>query len=142
MKRVETERDVSRGLLEALFRDSGIGATFLDVEGRYERVNERLAALHDMTPEEHVGRTIEEVIPDIAPMVRSRLELAIARGETLTTEITGEMPAEPGVRHTFSANFVPVRDEQDEIVGCAVMVIDITERKRAEDRAALIAAAA
>ncbi|MCW3063553.1 MAG: putative sensor protein [Solirubrobacterales bacterium] len=142
MKRLETERDVSRGLLEALFRDSGIGAAFFDVEGRYERINPRLAALHRLTPEEHVGLTLEEVVPDIAPAIRARLDLAIAKGETLTTEITGEMPAEPGVRRTWTANFVPVRDETDEIIGCAVMVSDVTERKRAEDRTAFIAEAA
>jgi PAS domain S-box-containing protein len=141
-RRMEIERDVSRGLLEALLRDGGIGVAFLDVEGRYERVNDRLAEMHDLSASDHVGRTVEEVIPDIAPAVRASLAGAVERGETLTTEIVGEMPDQPGVRRAWTANLVPVRDENDEIVGCASIVLEVTARKRAEDRAALIAEAA
>jgi PAS domain-containing protein len=79
-RRMEIERDVSRGLLEALLRDGGIGVAFLDVEGRYERVNDRLADMHDLSASEHLGRTVEEVIPDIAPAVRASLARAVERG--------------------------------------------------------------
>jgi PAS domain S-box-containing protein len=141
-QRTETDKDVSRGLLEALFRDSGVGVAFFDVEGRYERVNDRLAAMHDMPAEAHIGMPLEEVVPDIAGAVRTAIETAVGRGETVTVEITGEMPDQPGVRRAWNANFVPVRDEADTIAGCASIVVEVTARKRAEDRAALVAAAA
>jgi PAS domain S-box-containing protein len=142
LKRADTERDVSRELLEALFRDGGIGVAFFDRDGRYERVNDRLAAMHNLAPEDHIGRPVEDVVPDIAAAVRASLAEAVARAEAVTTEITGEMADKPGVPRTWNANIVPVRGDDDEILGCAAIVIDVTERKRAEARAALIAEAA
>ena len=52
--------------LEALYRASDAGLALLDRELRYLRLNERLAAMNGAPLEAHLGRTVREVVPDLA----------------------------------------------------------------------------
>ena len=52
--------------LEHLYRTAPVGLCLLDKDLRYLRINERLAAINGRPISEHLGRTLREVIPDIA----------------------------------------------------------------------------
>src|SRR5579864_304728 len=57
------EAQRSEALLDALYSGAPIGLGFLDRELRFVRVNEELARINDRSPEDHIGRTIAEVVP-------------------------------------------------------------------------------
>ncbi|MGG7380557.1 PAS domain-containing protein, partial [Escherichia coli] len=66
---------------------------FFDRDGRYVRVNDALAELNGVPSDAHIGRTVEEVLPEIAPSVRGHIEQALAGGEPVAvTEVARPQP--------------------------------------------------
>ena len=55
----------SFALLDTLFGSAPIGLGFLDLQGRYVRVNDRLAEINGVPAAAHAGRTIDELVPDL-----------------------------------------------------------------------------
>ena len=120
-------------LLDSLFAASPVGLAFWDADLRYQRINESLAAINGLGVEEHIGRTIDEVLPEVGPEIEEMLRRVRDTGEAVVDlEIRGSTPAAPGVERTWLASYYPVRDDDGQIVGVGAVVSDITERKRAE----------
>ena len=55
--------------LEQIYHAAPVGLAVLDAEFRFQRINRRLAALNGVSVEEHLGRSLEEVIPEAAPAI-------------------------------------------------------------------------
>ena len=119
--------------LHAIYDGVPVGLCFLDRNLRYVSVNKRLAEINHTPIALHLGRTVAEVIPDLFPKFESYLRRALL-GEPITgLEIREPNPGQPGQFTTWLISYQPARDEVDEVVGISVSVIDITERKRAEE---------
>ena len=123
----------TRAILDALQSSAPIGFLFLDREFRYVRVNEKVASIHgSVSVQEHLGHTVAE----IAPALWSELEWAYRRvldtGEpVLNVELSGPTAEDPGHEHSWLESIYPVSVGM-EIIGLGVVLIDVTERKRAE----------
>lgn len=109
-------------LLEVV-RGARIGLALVDVEGRYLYVNDVLAAIHGWRPEQHVGLTIRDVMPEIAPAVDDLIRRAVDSGEPV---VGASVSADRGA---WEASYVPVRI--DDRPGVGILVADISERERA-----------
>ena len=110
-----------------------VGLAFLDTELRYVRINAALAAINGRPAEEHIGRRIEEVLPELADVLVPIYRRVLETGEpVLDRELTAELPSRGHVRHVL-ASWFPVRVAGD-IAGVGAVVIDITDRKDAELR--------
>lgn len=136
-ERVRTERALRRSeqYLDMLYRESPVGLAFVDAELRFVRVNEQLARINGKSVEEHLGRTVPEVAPDLWPTLEPIYRRVLEEGrEIREVEITGERPATPGVEGNWLASYVPVRGPDGRILGVNLAVVDITERRRAEER--------
>ncbi|MEW6753786.1 MAG: chemotaxis protein CheB [Candidatus Latescibacterota bacterium] len=130
----ELRRTVSE--LELIYNGAPAGLCLLDAELRYVRINERLAAMNGRPVAEHVGRTVRDVVPHVADAVEADLRRVLASGQAmLDMEGTGLMPVAGGRPAHWLASFLPVKSPDGAIVGLSVMVQDITERRRAQDRA-------
>ena len=120
-------------LLEALQTAAPVGFGFVDRDLRYLRVNETLAAMNGAPVSAHIGRTAEDLVPalwdQIEPVYRSVLE---SGQPALDLEFQGGTPGTEGQVRYWLVNCYPVRMDA-ELVGLGIVVIDITERKRAED---------
>jgi PAS domain S-box-containing protein len=131
-KRVEDERNQSLALVDALFSGAPIGLAFWDTELRYQRVNDSLAAMNGIPVDEHIGRPLLDVVPDLTG-VAAILRQVVDTGNPVTEiEVTGETPAQPGVARHWLASYYPVSGAHGEVVGVGGAVLDITTRKRAE----------
>ncbi len=131
----------SMDLLENLYQAAPIGLGFVDTEFRYQRVNEHLAAINGASVEEHIGRTVVEVLGDLGAEVMPLFERAILEEVTLHGQPEGETPADPGVAHHWESTYAPVRLE-GRVVGASIVVRDISNRRRIEARSAFLARAA
>jgi len=67
--------------LEHLYDTAPVGLSLVDCELRYLRVNKRLAEMNGKPVSAHIGRTIREVLPEIATSVEGRLRRVIETGE-------------------------------------------------------------
>ena len=54
-----------------------IGLCYFDADLRYVEINEWLAALNGLTPAEHLGRTIRDILPSVADGVERQLRQVI-----------------------------------------------------------------
>jgi len=91
-----------------------------------------LAAVNDGTPEDRLGKTIEEVIPDIWPQLKEIHRRVIDTNmPMLNGEASGATAADPGRTHYWLINLyrVPVAGE---VIGISIVVVDITDRKALE----------
>ena len=118
--------------LNNLYRTAPVGLCLLDTELRYVRINERLAAMNGKSVEEHIGHSLDEVIPEAARELESVYQRVIETGEALFgVEVTTATPAWTG---TVLVSYCPVKTGDGTVVGVSTVVQDITERKRAEER--------
>ena len=109
----------------------------LDAELRYLRINERLAEINGLPVSEHLGRTLREVLPELADQAEPWLRDVLETGEALRdVEITVEThDGEPGER-TRVENWYPMTDADGHVYGINIVVEDVTERKRVEQELA------
>lgn len=119
--------------LEAIYQCAPIGLASFDTDLRYRRINQRLADIGGLPPEAHIGRTIRETVPAMAPLIEEAAKAVLA-GQTFVSgrEISGETRAQPGVMRYFNDHWYTVFDAEGKVSGCGVVVDEITERKKIE----------
>lgn len=118
--------------IETIYQSAPIGLSVLDPDLRFMRINERLAKMNGFSIEAHIGRKVQDLLPNLADAAEQLLRPILATGEpVLNIEITGETPAQPGVQRTWLESFLPLKDGE-RIIGISVVCEEITERKRAQ----------
>ncbi len=121
--------------IEQVYQYSPVGLVLMDMDYRFVRINERMAEINGLPVEAHIGRTLREVLPDLADYIMELYRPVYERAEpVLNVELQGQTPKEPGVQRYWLANFFPFRSEAGEVAGLIGAVVDITERKRQEAR--------
>ena len=132
------EADRTTAILDALYGAAPVGLGFWDRDLRYVRVNEALAEINERPAQDHVGRTFQEVVPQLAhllePMARRVLE---TRQPVIALELTAGTPSTPDAPRHWLASYYPVLSADDEPLGVGCVVEEITERRRAEQRTEL-----
>ncbi len=120
--------------IEATYRRAPVGLCVLDGRLRYVRLNEHMAEINGIPTDAHIGRTLREIVPDLADQAEPALRRIIATGEpVLDIEISGETAARPGVRRTWTESWLPLKDADGAVIGINIVAEEITDRKRAEE---------
>jgi PAS domain S-box-containing protein len=119
--------------LQAIYDAAPIGLCVFDRRCRYLRINDHLAEINGIPASEHIGRTIREVVPDLADEAEKIFNRVLERGQTvLDIELSGTTPAQPGVQRTWNEHWLPLKDPAGQVIGVAVTAEETTQRKRAE----------
>jgi PAS domain S-box-containing protein len=134
--------DQSLAFLNSLYA-APVGLGFWDTDLRFVRINQTLAAISGLPPEEHIGRTLAEVLPELGPPLADLFRKVMQTGEPVTDfEISGETAAQPGETRHWLASYYPVIGPEGETLGVGAAVRDVTERRRlAIEREAALARA-
>ncbi|HEY9802470.1 MAG TPA: PAS domain S-box protein [Leptolyngbyaceae cyanobacterium] len=128
--KIQLQRQLAE--IETIYQSAPIGLNVLDTDLRFVRINERLAQINGFPVEAHIGRTVRELLPDLADAAEQLLLPILATGEPVVNiEITGETPAQPGVQRTWLESFLPLKDGNS-IIGISTVCEEITDRKQAE----------
>jgi PAS domain S-box-containing protein len=130
--REQQRRSAEAGaLLDTLIDQAPIGVGFFDREGRYVRVNDALAELNGVPAADHIGRRVDEVLPEIADDVRANIDRALSDGPVANSELARPQP--DGGLHHYLVSYYPVRLAGGEALGVGVTVLDISARVRAAE---------
>lgn len=124
-EKAATDRALAQ--LDALVRNAPYSIAFLDHDLRPVRVNETFARATRMAVEDHFGRRLPELVPDLPSDLVAEYQGVLAGGPPVVGRLVfgGERVWE------VSAFQVPLADDQ---VGLGVIGQDVTERQRAEER--------
>ncbi|GAA2749531.1 SpoIIE family protein phosphatase [Kitasatospora cinereorecta] len=122
------ERDLA--VRDALFEQSPLGIAILDTELRYTAVNQTLADMNGIPPEEHVGRTTGETLPErAADEITAIQRQVLATGEpVIDVTLSSPVTARSGFR---SISYSRMTDRSGRVLGISGTVMDVTERYRA-----------
>lgn len=128
----------SNDLLNSFFNaasSAAIGLCIHDRELRFVQINQALADMNGYSIEAHLGKTTTELLPELALIINPLIRQVLITGEPiLNIEITTEVPSQPGVIGYWLASYFPILNSNGstETVGVGVIVIEISDRKRAE----------
>jgi PAS domain S-box-containing protein len=115
-------------VLSVLLDAAPVGFAYYDRERRYVHINQSLAAANGATPAEHIGRTIAEMVPEVAPHAEPLIDRVLATGEAvLNLEMEGRAEAD-GSPTFWRTGWYPVRSTTDgSCTGVAVVATDISD---------------
>jgi PAS domain S-box-containing protein len=119
--------------IEDLFSQVPAGLCVVDRDLRFMRINGRLSEINGIAVTGHLGRTVREVLPDLADDLEPLFLSVLDTGEpVLQREIHGTTPARPGAVREWLASYYPlmVGGRVDAVSG---IVIEMTEQKQAQE---------
>jgi two-component system, sensor histidine kinase and response regulator len=119
--------------LELLYRMTPVGLALMDKDFRFLRINERLAVINGKPVREHIGHTLREIIPSLAPEIEAIVERVFASGEPVSDlESHRATPADPAKERDWLKSYYPVKSSDGIPRYVGVVVQEITERKKVE----------
>ncbi|MEU0271760.1 SpoIIE family protein phosphatase [Streptomyces sp. NPDC006307] len=142
----QVERDLA--LSVRLVDQSPIGLAVLGPDLRYVAVNAALERIDGLSSEEHLGRTVGEVLPYLdADRTEAAMRRVLETGvPLLDRQVVGRAPADPDHDHAWSVSMYRLEDVAGRAIGLAISVVDVTDRyrataeaERARDRLAVVA---
>ena len=87
-----------------------------------------LASINDKPVEDHIGRSIHEIIPEIAPNVESICRRVIETGKPiLNLEVRVSAPARPEEEKNWLVSYYPLKDDYGRVQAVSTIVQDITD---------------
>ncbi|HEY9431733.1 MAG TPA: PAS domain S-box protein [Blastocatellia bacterium] len=120
--------------VEAIYATAPVGLCFVDTDLTYLSMNERMAEIDGRSVEEHMGRTVREIMPEVADAVEPVLRKVIETGEpVMNLERSTATALDPGVVRHFIASYYPIKNGGGRVLGVNVVVMEITERKKIEE---------
>src|SRR5690606_24348707 len=84
-ERMRAEQVIDEQLAEIVFHydNAPVGLASLDTDLRFLRINPLMAGLNGLPAAEHLGRTMAEVVPDMAAQARQLADTILATGKAI-----------------------------------------------------------
>ena len=115
--------------VERLYAIAPVGLCYFDLDLRFLYINQWLARINGLQVEAHLGRTIDDVLKDVAVGVVPQLRQVIQTGEPIIEgRVEAETAAHPGESRHYMHNYYPDKGKYGTVVGVSCVVQDITER--------------
>ncbi|TAD75310.1 MAG: diguanylate cyclase [Oscillatoriales cyanobacterium] len=119
--------------LSGFFSSSSIGMGIVDDEMCYLRINQVLADINCLPVQDHLGKRVQDVIPELASELIPYFQAVFSSGlPQLSKETSREIPQHSGVIRTWLSSYFPIFDRDRQLFRVGFVVMDITDRKRLE----------
>ncbi|MGE0081317.1 MAG: EAL domain-containing protein [Thiohalomonadaceae bacterium] len=123
------------GELEAIYQSMPVGIAVLDRDLRYLRINARLARLYGRSVEDHLNKSVREVVPWLADTAEALVRQIFESGHAVRRYEVRSPPGENGNgERIYLSHWVPLKDESGSVWGVNMVLEETTERRRLEER--------
>ncbi len=113
-------------LVGEFFNNSTVGLAIYDDELRYRALNPCLAEIHGMSLSSHLGRTLREVLGEVAFRLEPAIKHVLSTGKPLWNfEIAGALPNQKRPGRWVDSLF-PARDPRGRVKQVGVVVMQLT----------------
>ena len=119
--------------LDSLYRKSPNGVAVLDSELRYVRVNQVMAEYHGLPPGAFAGHSVREMFPEFSDEFLLRVHDAVKSNQPLMDIELMLQNGASGCPRYFWAHFYPLDAAGNEEISIGLVMVDITERKLANE---------
>ena len=125
--------------LQLICETAPVGLAFLSTDCRYLMINQHLTEICGISINDHLGRPVREMVPQVAAQVEQIVQHIVRSGEPITgVEVNGQRPDGSNVNRVWITYWHPLKSYDGDVIGVNVAAEEITERKRAEaERAAM-----
>ena len=133
--KAQDELRTTHDYLDSIVLNLPVGVAILEgPDFRYYRINHRLADINGLSVEDHLGKTLAEVLPDAARDILPGLRQVLEKSEPrLDREFSTRLPKDPDVERFFIDSFFPIKGADGKPKAVGVVVLEITARKQAEE---------
>jgi PAS domain S-box-containing protein len=119
--------------MNQLYKMAPVGLELLDRDLRIVRINEQLAASIPTPLQEQVGRTVWDLVPELAAQITPVVERVFATGEpVLDLPMHGVTAADPTHERDWLVSYYPVKSAGNATRYVGGVIQDITELKHVE----------
>jgi adenylate cyclase len=127
-----------KSLMDNIFTSLASGVITLDLEDRITQCNRATGLILGSNSDGLVGKCLEEVLPAFAHELSGYLaSVRTDENQWVGLEMTRDLPSRGPV--TLSLNLSPLKDGLNQIQGVAIVMEDLTEKKRLESQRRLFA---
>jgi adenylate cyclase len=127
-----------KSLMDNIFTSLASGVITLDLENRITQCNRATGLILGSNSDGLVGMCLEEVLPAFAHELSGYLaSVRTDENQWVGLEMTRDLPSRGPV--TLSLNLSPLKDGLNQIQGVAIVMEDLTEKKRLEGQRRLFA---
>jgi PAS domain S-box-containing protein len=138
VRQAQTRRERTRNLrkatwLAAIVDSMGEAVIGTDQAGNITSWNASAERLYGHTAEEAIGQAIELVVPPALHEETRRMLEGVRQGGQLAEFETTVRLRRDGSQVDVSSAISAVKDENGQVIGAAILAVDITERKQAEE---------
>jgi diguanylate cyclase (GGDEF)-like protein/PAS domain S-box-containing protein len=110
-----------------------VGLCLIDQDLRFISINRRMAEMTGRPAQGGVGRGLAEVMPGVAAQFEPHLRRVLRGQRVADLELLGAQIGSVCEGRVYLASVEPIGGARGEIVGVLCSILDITERKRAEE---------
>jgi formate hydrogenlyase transcriptional activator len=118
--------------LAASFNSSTVGLCLFDADLRYIAINKTLAEINGIAAQEHLGKTIPEVLGSFGEPIVPLLQRVLSTREAVHSEISGKLPSRSSIGH-WIAHYFPLKNEKGVVAQIGAVVIEVTAQKTPDE---------
>ncbi|MEH2129253.1 MAG: PAS domain S-box protein [Nostoc sp.] len=131
-KTLEQELAIREARLNAFFSSAPVGMTIIDTQLRFVQINQLLAEINGLPQQDHIGKTIDEILPHIAPLVEPIYQqVLLTRQPILNQELSAASIKEPDIIRHFLVSYFPIPGEDHRPSGVGTVLVEISELQTA-----------
>jgi formate hydrogenlyase transcriptional activator len=112
-------------LASAYFNASDVGLCILDPGLHYIAVNRAQAKMNGVSAEDHVGRTLREILGEVADRVEKKISEVLQTQQPMGFEFSGKLPSRKESSH-WIAHYLPIMNAQGIVSGVGAVVLEVT----------------
>jgi len=132
---IGAERQKIAKYMDTILENIPMGIAILEgPDFKYFRINQILADINGLPIQDHLERPLADVLPDAAADILPSLSEVLQKGKPSTPrEFSTRLPKDPDEERYFIDAFFPINLENRRPGAVGVIVVDITEKKNAEE---------
>jgi formate hydrogenlyase transcriptional activator len=112
-------------LASAYFNASNVGLCILDSGLRYIAINKTLAEINGVPAEDHLGKTVRDILGDVAETVEKKISEVLETQQALGIELSGKLPLRTETFY-WIVHYLPIADADGTVNCVGAVVLEVT----------------